>query len=164
MSYNWILKSGQCDLADAKKLLFELSQQDCFFIAMYTNRFEAGRLEELKIDCICDNLLLELRAFNKDKELLITRGCIGEEFSWRIAADNELEKEEYYDVEHFIDINTEKSTEYAEDGNLIIMSTVGGKYSLPIKKGTSKVKIRNYIDYDSNGMARAIDSRICCFL
>lgn len=100
--------------------------------------------------------LLEIRVFSESAELHALRGSMGKPFSWRFIRDDKT-RDDYddstHDESHYLDIdaNQTNGTPYK--------TTTGGKYYLP-KENLRKIRIRNYIDYDDEGMARIVDFRI----
>ena len=164
MSKEWIKESGTCQGSDLDTIISSIIKEidNGLYIAMYTDRFESGKITD---DCrFEDKYVLEIRIFNKDKEILLSRGSISEDFIWRyISNDKTLDDESYYARYHVIDMNEPLSKDYLDNGNLSIISTGGGRYSLPVTEGTKKIKIITYIDYDENGMAYAADNRVCGF-
>lgn len=121
-------------------------------IAMYTEKFECSVQKSIS-DV---EHLLEIRIFTDEKELKIMRPTIEDDFSYRII-DDTLEKYEYIDEKHYLDIDTKKSTgtDYTATG--------GGKYTLPVENA-EKVLIRNYISYDEQGLAQITDFRVVKYL
>lgn len=169
MKYNWIKDSGTIKSDLVNEIVKKINVKNAKYIAMMTDKFTSGtNLSEDIFNGIKDRLL-EIRVFCEEYELLITRGYLGEDFTWRIAADYYEENgqkktvDNFIEEEHFIDINEEYSGEKLENGNLGIMSIVGGRYELPIES-ERKVKIRNYFTYDENGIAKVVDFRICSFI
>lgn len=162
--YKWILKSGVCNAAEIKELLLhEIGEESACFIAMMTDRFAAGHFERDRIDEIVREELLEVRVFNEKSEFLASRGSIGDVFLWRITDDSRLDEKDVIVSAQFIDINEEIKSEILENGNRTLFSTVGGKYSLPINEKQKRIKVKSYIHYDKDGMAKVVDSRVCCF-
>ncbi len=164
MSKQWIKEKGFGSIDSLNAFISE--KKDTLigmkYIAMYPDSFKSGIYGEA---FLLDELL-EARIFNEDRELLISRNCIGEDFSWRIASEKDCDASEkfYYEQYQLIDINAEKSKEIPSDDRMDILSTVGGKYSLPITKDQKRIRIITYVDYDENGMAYAADNRICGFV
>ncbi len=134
--------------------------------AVHTNRFYCGN--EIDIDV---KRLIELRIFSEQAELRISRMNIGADFYWRYIDDDAFNtalknvrneflsklENRIYDEKHFLDIDSKKS------GGFNYTTTGGGSYSLPIEDA-EKIKIRNYLDYDQNGIAVISDFRIIGFL
>lgn len=121
-------------------------------IAMYTEKFECTVQQSIS-DV---EHLLEIRIFTNEKELKIMRPTMEDDFSYRLI-DDTLSEYEYIDEEHYLDIDTEKSTgtEY--------IATGGGKYTLPVENA-EKVLVRNYISYDEQGLAQITDFRVVKYL
>ncbi len=138
----------------------------CTVYAVHTNRFYCG--SELNIDV---KHLMELRIFTSNTELKISRLNVGEDFRWRYIDDAAFEQalqaepDEFlrkfanrtYDEEHYLDIDSSKSK------GLCYVTTGGGPYTLPIENA-EKIKIRNYLEYDENGIVTISDFRIVGFL
>ena len=102
------------------------------------------------------NRLLEVRVYAKDREFHAVRDSIDEsrEFSWRTIVDDESDVESIDDI-HYLDIDEKRSN--VSEG--LYRATGGGVYTLPVK-AADRVKVRNYIDYDSDGLAYIADFRI----
>jgi len=164
MSKEWIKESGTCQGSELGTVINRMVKEidNGLYIAMYTDRFESGKIkDECRFE---DKYALEIRIFNEDKEVLLSRSSISEDFIWRyISDDKNLSNESYYVRYHVIDMNEPLSKDYLKNGNLSITSTGGGHYSLPITEGTKRIKMITYIDYDENGMAYAADNRVCGF-
>jgi CRISPR-associated protein (TIGR03984 family) len=121
-------------------------------IAMYTEKFECsgqGKITD-------SEHLLEVRIFTDEKEIRIMRPTIDDDFSYRLIDDTNGSYE-FIDEEHYLDIDTTKSsgTEYTATG--------GGKYTLPLENA-ERVLIRNYISYDEQGLAQITDFRVVKYL
>ena len=162
--YKWIQESGCCLESEFKEMIRERYKNFEVYIALYTDSFECKRIEVMNLNLLNCNKLLEIRLFNKNAEFYAVRGTIGKDFSWRLTNDDNLDKLDYVERIHYIDIN--ESMEYSEmneNGNKCLITTVGGMYSLPIKT-EKRVKIRSYITYDDNGSAKVVDNRICGFI
>ncbi len=103
--------------------------------------------------------VLEIRVFNADKELKLSRSDIGRDFTQRKLPNSDLTDEESYDEIQYLDIDEDKSKR-CPDG--MVYTTGGGKYSLPLKKiKNSKLKIRYYLSkYQESGQAVIKDWRI----
>ena len=148
-------------IIEEKILLNEIQKYNGTFYALYTNKLVCSK--ELKET---DNLL-ELRIFDENYEVKYRREFVGEEFKFRIIDDDEFkqklvnETDEFtskfenriFDEKHYLDIDTTKSY-----GNNYV-TTGGGEYTLPIENA-EKILIRNYLDYDENGIAYISDFRI----
>ena len=80
---------------------------------------------------------------------------------YKLVAGNytEIDKHlnDYIEEKHYLDIDEKKSDgfEYTATG--------GGKYSLPVENA-EKILIRNYISYDSQGIAQITDYRLVEYL
>lgn len=138
---------------------------NCIVYAMHSDHFFCG----LSLDIDIPHLM-EMRIFNDDSELKICRYSLGNQFRWRYINDNDFrnwlseEKDDFlsdfnnmtFDEVSYLDI-VEKSG--AEKSDTEYCTTGGGKYNLPVKKA-ERIKIRNYLDYDENGIAFISDFRI----
>ena len=81
---------------------------------------------------------------------------MGEDFSWRAIRDDELRTDfhsDCLDERQYLDRDSKKSFGYK------YASTNGGFYSLPVENADSLL-IRNYIEYDGDGLASVVDYRI----
>lgn len=162
--YKWIAKSGECSLTELTALLEqEMKHEECSYIAMMTDRFSSGLYIQDALENDMCRQLLEIRVFNEKKEFLATRGSIDSLFQWRITDDDTLEANEEIVTKQFIDINEQIPSDILENGNRTLFSTVGGAYSLPITELQKRIKVKSYISYDHNGIAKIVDARICCF-
>ncbi|MGN0575388.1 MAG: CRISPR-associated protein Csx19 [Ruminococcus sp.] len=123
-------------------------------IIMTTEKFECCTQKKIEDT----EHLLELRVFTESKELKILRPTIADKFTYRIIEDDCKEKYGAIEEEQFLDIDTTKSK-----GGCEYTATGGGHYSLPIENA-EKVRIRNYISYDNQGIAQITDFRVVKFL
>jgi len=133
---------------------------------MYTDKYECDKSSDIS-DI---EHLLELRAFNKDSELKISRSSMCQQFCWRLIDDLDFKERlkcgEDDPFDNCFDMRTLDDTQYLDidtnknkDDTFNYTATGGGKYSLPISNA-EKVKIRNYVDYDEEGIAFICDFRI----
>lgn len=107
--------------------------------------------------------LLDIRIFNKEKELRMFRGDIGRKFYGRMLEDTDkaLQEQEYFDEEQYLDIDDQRSPElFAREKK--VRATGGGCYELPLSGfADAKVKIRNYLGYyEESGQAYVRDWRL----
>ena len=100
--------------------------------------------------------LLEVRIFTEEKELRIMRPTIADTFTYRLI-DDTAGIYDHIDEDQYLDINTDKSS------GMSYVATGGGAYILPIEKA-EKIRIRNYISYDKQGIAQITDFRIVKYL
>lgn len=170
MEFKWVKeKSDNVEASDLNAVLNAIDDTKLFFFAYQTDAFLAGRAEKEQLGRIAIDKLLELRLFDVNQEKLYVRSVLGAPFSYRLASEKETELSKEYYIEMFqtIDINDHerKKRNYPEDGykNMEILTTVNGRYHLPITKDEDTVKIIAYIDYDENGMAKVMDHRVCAF-
>lgn len=115
--------------------------------------------------------LLEARLFNESSELKLSRSTIDKDFSWRIIDDNSFRSkcdgssfDKIYanctmEETHYLDIDSKKKS----DEPTVYTATGGGRYILP-EAELERVKIRDYICYDDNGIANIADFVIVGFL
>ena len=164
MAKTWIKDDGRCSEQELERKCKEIidGSEQYLYIALYSDRFDSGRYDSAS--GTNGERLLEIRIFNENRELLFSRNSISEEFRWRfIVHDDSISQESYYTRYYLIDKNENESRNKLENGNLSILSTVGGRYSLPISEKEKRIKVITYVDYDDNGMAYAADYRVCGF-
>ena len=103
--------------------------------------------------------VLEIRIFNVDKELKLSRSDIGRDFTQRKLPNSDLTDEESYDEIQYLDIDEDKSKK-CPDG--MVYTTGGGKYSLPLTNvKNAKIRIRYYWGkYEKTGQAKIEDWRL----
>lgn len=148
--HKWVRESGSLKLDELKNKLNAYSNVQ--YIAMFTDRFEADN----GIPNV-DDTLLELRLFNDTFELHVFRSDIGSDFFYRVSDDTGLDDMDFIVNYQKLDINSKQE----KDHNL--MTTVGGKYTLPIND-ENYAKVIDYIEYDNDGMAMVADYRIAGFV
>lgn len=162
----YISEYGVVSEAEVLTLAKKYYSNRCSVYAVHTDHFYCGY--ELNIEV---RHLIELRIFTSDTELKISRLNIGEDFRWRYIDDSVFEqtlhsetdeflrrfKNRVYDEEQYLDIDFNKSK------GLCYVTTGGGPYTLPIENA-EKIKIRNYLEYDENGIVAIPDFRIIGFI
>ena len=102
-----------------------------------------------------EDKLLELRAFDENSEYRVYRSTADTDFYERFAEDSAKSERDYFDTEQFIDINSNFNQSN-------IRKTIGGgTFHLPFAYANAvKIVIRNYVEYDDDGIASVIDWRI----
>lgn len=98
-----------------------------------------------------------LRVFGENGEIHVWR--TGEEFSWRVREDGVGDLTEYADQEQFLwgdkaDSDGQSVVESGR-GNRIVFSVPVTQWNLPVK-----MTVRNYIDYQEDGLLHFIDARV----
>lgn len=130
--------------------------------AVYSDHFLCSE----NTDCDISHLM-ELRIFSEESEFRIFRYDLGSDFFWRYIDDTSFrqalsqEDDEFlkdfnnriFDEIHLLDCDREKSHGYS------YFTRAGAEYSLPAENA-EKIMIRNYLDYDKNGMLSVNDFRI----
>lgn len=163
MENKWIKESGTCSINEVEGTIRRF-MSDGRFLMGCTDSYNTGYWFEDAFKDIEMESMLELRVFNLDREILFFRSMLGEVVQWRVTDDSGLGKMDFFDVEQFIDINEEKSVYNEDEKMMYLITTVGGRYKLPIDKGQNAVKIRKYVTYDGNGMAHVEDQRVIEFI
>lgn len=156
---------GQAELE--QKLQADFEQDQWTALAIYTAGVACfvwtGQLEAPSNVAVGDKSdydhLLELRLFNEQAEFHALRGAMGKPFSWRLIDDAKGDFE-CIDEKQLLDIDEDRSGK-CDPG--VYYSIGGGRYSLPVADA-KRVLVRNYIDFDDEGMARVVDFRIVEFL
>lgn len=183
----WIEESGTCRESELLELLQKQHGEKKCYLAYYTDQFVSGYASKNELQQVDVKKLLEIRVFCAEREFLARRSMLGKTFSWRVASDTarkknyQLWKEEVSDGEfipeeeqtylehyHTLDINRDwmqkNGNSKNEHGCIELLTTVGGRYSLPIELDMNSVKIMSYLIYDENGMVKVADTRICEFV
>ncbi|HAH18369.1 MAG TPA: hypothetical protein DCL29_05105 [Eubacterium sp.] len=132
-----------------------------FVLAFYTNEkisIESYEKFENRFDDDKINHLLELRFYNKSKELKIWRNSIIEEFTFRVLDEND-ERDSFIEKQ-FLDIDNKKTTKSNDFTKLT--STGGGQYTIDssVDCNNGVLNIINYIKYTQEGLAKIVDYRI----
>ena len=170
----WIIESGETEENDLVEIVKNYISENRFYVAYACDSFYSGICNGSE-SIIKDHAnLLELRIFDEYTEFMARRSMTGNKFVWRFIDDRELNKKYagaddpllppapemlYVDEEQTIDINTEKSIE--KSGETDVISTTGGRFTLPIKNKEGSIKTRVYYSYDKDGMVTAEDYRLC---
>lgn len=140
-----------------------------FFTASQTDRYILGKWPE-DAEKIEEKKLLEIRLFNREKEVKYFRSDISKDFVLRIIDDtvnglqNGRDYSDYMDEEQYLDIDTKQSAKTFSESHEVL-TTGGGRYYLPTDRIENvKVKVRTYFDrYEKTGQARVFDWRIVGF-
>lgn len=122
-------------------------------ILMYTDRFVCREQREISDT----EHLLEARVFNDTSEIKVMRPTMADNFYYRFIDDTVLDKNDYIEENHYLDINENLSS-----GNNYV-TTGGGHYSLPVADA-ERITIRNYISFSEQGIAQITDFRVVKFL
>ena len=163
---DYISEYGVVSEAEVLTLAEKYYKDKCSVYAVHTYHFYCG--SELSMEV---GHLIQLRIFTSDTELRISRLNIGEDFRWRYIDDSSFEqilysetdeflrqfKNRVYDEEQYLDIDSNKSN------GLCYVTTGGGPYTLPVDNA-EKIRIRNYLEYDENGIVAISDFRILGFI
>lgn len=109
----------------------------------------------LDINDLQEDKLLELRAFDKNSEYRVYRSTVNSDFYERFAEDSDKFESDYFDTEHFIDIDS------TANKNNTRKTIGGGIFHLPLANAdATKIVVRNYVKYDKDGIASVTDWRI----
>jgi hypothetical protein len=129
-----------------------------FIIAALTDQYVVDKWpseERVKLENEGEKVL-EIRIFDKESELKISRTEMGAELGCRVLSDADGGRE-YFDEVQYLDID-DKSIGAGDK----VRATGGGEYNLPLtKKSNAKIRIRYYLGkYEETGQARVEDWRI----
>ncbi len=130
-----------------------IAMTDCFTIDQWPCNFENKYNE---------NKLLELRVFNQDREVKLSRGDLGSRFHLRVRDDQSDTKTDYYDELQILDYIPLKDT----DSDYVRVQTIsGGKYNLPgtVSGRCPCIRIRKYFGKYASGRAYVKDWRCVGF-
>ncbi len=107
--------------------------------------------------------LIEIRAFSskngEESEFHAVRSVIAVDFLGREIFDSHNCYDGFFDEEHYLDIDSKKTADQH-----VKITVGGGKYHLPDGVDADKIKIRFYIKYDAEGIARKADWRLVGFV
>ena len=135
------------------------------FVAVLSDAVECKTYDQL--GSLHFDKLLELRIFDKTKELLVWRDYQGEPFTCRILDDSvSLDKLTPFVETHYLDQDTSigKTVENS-DGATTFHAMGGGKYTLPVAAGTNGVRVCTYLKANpENGIEYPVDWRIIEFI
>lgn len=137
-----------------KDFLSALDGMNGFYLAQLTDTLKSGRIEDGSIASLDENKVLDLRAFNAEKEVHLFRGSIGEPFQMRIADDSSMsavDKEGVIDETHYLETDTERFGRNANSVNLLDFEGA---------EKFSKISIRNYLGYYETGQVYVKDWRV----
>ena len=138
-----------------------------FIFAMLTDEifWERWPLEsdERKLFQEKERKILDMRIYNKEREVRIFRSDIGRTFRGRSLNDEKdvPDFQDYFDEDQFLDIDDKRSKElFAQQGK--VRATGGGEYRLPLSDfKDAKLRIRNYLGYyEESGQAYVKDWRL----
>ena len=140
----------------------ETKQMKGYVLAELTDRYIVDKWPLEKTPKLLENhrsKVLEIRVFNKEREVKLFRGDIGREFRMR-TLDEKGENVEYYDEEQFLDIDTKRSAKLFND-TYEVYATGGGRYHLPLTSmKDAKIVVRYHFGkYEDSGQARIEDWR-----
>ncbi|MCI9147394.1 MAG: hypothetical protein HFG73_03870 [Hungatella sp.] len=140
---------------------------DGYLFAMLTDeivwkRWPLGQTE-LKSFQEKEKKLLNIRIFDRDREVCMIRGDVGRKLQGRIQDDSrgDLKEQDYFDEEQYLDIDMKRSKElFNREGK--VQATGGGQYELPLSGfENAKVRIRNYLGYyEESGQVYVKDWRL----
>ena len=137
-----------------KDFLSALDGMNGFYLAQLTDSIKSGRIEDGSIAALNEDKVLDLRAFNADKEVHFFRGSIGEPFQMRIADDSSmsaLDKEGVIDETHYLETDMERFGRNVNSANLLDFEGA---------EKFTKISIRNYLGYYATGQAYVKDWRV----
>ncbi len=141
-----------------KDFLSAIEGMNGFYLAQLTDSLKSGRIEDGSIATLNEEKVLDLRAFNSDREVHLFRGCIGESFQMRIADDSlmsAVEKEGIIDEAHYLETDTERFGRNVNSANLLDFEGA---------EKFTKISIRNYLGYYETGQAYVKDWRVVGFM
>ena len=164
MSREYITDHGCCSVGELPQLAAGFETEQTAAYAVWTDRFSCTRHFSGEDPAH----LQELRIFDENRELRARRQ--GDHFLWRLIDDNAFREalagepdafladfgNRTYTEKQYLDVDTDKSsgTDYVTTG--------GGHYTLP-EEGLKYLVLRNYLDYDENGILQAADFRLVRF-
>ncbi|MCR4646754.1 MAG: hypothetical protein K5695_15320 [Oscillospiraceae bacterium] len=164
MSKEYITAHGTVPEAELMQCIAEYQSDRTNAYAVWTNRFAcAGQFDGSDLAH-----LQEVRIFCEEREFRARRS--GDAFLWRVIDDEAFRtalagepdaflgkyENRIFDESHCLDIDKKETqgTAYTTTG--------GGHYTLP-EEGLETVQLRNYLDYDEDGIVQVTDFRLVGF-
>lgn len=152
-------------MTDVNDLFEKAAKMNGWMAAAYTDRYLIADWNPKVLKET--TRLLDLRVFNKDKEIHLFRTSITKPFTGRDTSDQKYEG--YFDEVQVLDIDTDISkTTFPEKGE--IQTVTSGTYKLPqsavegIGLENAGIRIRHYINrYEDTGRAYETDFRCVGF-
>lgn len=135
-----------------------------WLLAYKHHEIQIGMIEDWQIkaeraDELTPEYLRELRVFSKNGELYIWKQH--QELKYRLRTDGEGQTEKIYEEDHFMWGNAKK------DDHTISEKGRGMEFRFPADIAENrlplKYKVRNYYDYDENGLIQFRDARLVSF-
>lgn len=122
-------------------------QADVFYSAEQSDRYDVGYWNEDAQSLIKEDNLLSIRVFNNNKEVLLSRSDIGQEFDMRIIVDEENDKDNCFDEWQLLDVDRTWFDSHKNEGTY--RTTGGGVYAFPLPAPKDNehpaVLIRHYL-------------------
>ena len=155
------MNSGMASFREVKSLAFDQVPSPSGIMSIFADGVFWENKEQFEAKC-AENAehalgrLLEIRVYSESSEFHAVRDSIDEArlFSWRTVDDDDFEVVD--DDVQYLDID--ENAPVKRDGyHYKTMS--GDYYKLPVMHAR-KIKIRNYLDYDEDGLIHAVDFRI----
>ena len=162
MSREYITDHGSCSVSELPQLAAGFETEQTAAYAVWTDRFSCTK----QFSGEDAAHLQELRIFDENRELRARRQ--GDRFLWRVIDDDafraalsgepdaflkEFDNRAYTETQ-FLDVDKSVGTDYVTTG--------GGHYTLP-EEGLRYLVLRNYLDYDEDGILQAADFRLVRF-
>lgn len=143
---------------------------DLIGIKVPSGCFVAALTDELIIDkvtavnkwnlCEKEGKILEIRAFDRNRELKLFRSGIGKEFVFREVCDADYDEDHRFTEVQVLDIDEKAG--HNRDG--FVRATGGGRYHLPLENTKDAcIEVCYYLDKNSVH-ARVVDWRIVGFV
>ena len=149
---------------NSSELLNKISDKlmnDSYAYIVCTDSVEWAEYSKDVVSNIEVDKLLELRVFNANGEVRITRPTIDSEFFVRELIDGcDIDETKCFDQWMHLDINGKS---IKADTNKV--STInGGEYTLPVRPTENiQIMVRNYLAYEENGQVYIEDWRLVKF-
>ncbi len=162
----WIKECGESSLEQiqAKAYEFLKNAPKAVLLAACTDSYQGEALESGEVTL--PEQLLELRLFTESAELWAHRTTTAHPFAWRIADDDTLKSSVRDRSGYFADPGHYQIPSVQKldiDTTFDRLRTTGGRYyTIPITDENA-VRLIQYVDYDENGNAHAVDFRVAGF-